>query len=683
MVRYNEKDKKQGGNMKKRVVFSVLILSLFISTIAFSGNLQETVNAINNSKINGVVKETPIKTGNMEILAGKIYSLNSSGENTGLYIPDEGSFTLIVKDPYSIPVCKRNASNWHIPFEIKGNTLVLKKKFKRAILFTTDFWFKTQKANESRSISPSIEKFIEENEHINPGLDLESAILENNERTVALFETTLGYFYYIFDPDKTASETLYYMRKSKYTDLYEIFEIIFQPFNRKIYEIPESDFTVKHLGIEVTNKDGDEVKIKTNLKIKVNSTLNGLSFKLINNYYTFNRNTKEVSERKTLTVKALKVNGRDSDFVHNSNKLLVKLNKKASMGDEISMEVTLEGNILQHPQGATFWKLGNIAWYPKANLNEEQANLDIKATVPEKFSVFASGNTETVKRNKGRTLIETHLDFPVQRPVICAGRYYIHTKKMEGRKCLIATHGTKKKKASKKLLNYFFAASEILSNGFNKPYPFKDQCIIETDYRKYEEGPSIILIGKKMFDPKNEGSETLNLSFIQKISKAFWGYMINIPDENEKWIAESFSEYTAALTYKNLFKKRKVGEKKFKKILRLWKRGSELVGDRGTIYTANHISRRFKKDTYDKLHLLYDKGPLTLHALRTKMQKKYGKQNGDRMFFIWMSSILKSFKGRYVNTYDCIRLLNMITKDDWTPFFERYVFGDETPEVNF
>ncbi len=667
--------------MKRLGLF--FLFACFFAVFPLKANsLQSEVNSLNNPVISGKIGKEAFNVGNMKINFNECYGVEANGKKCGIIIVKGGKFELTVKDKYCIPVCERNAKRWHIPTQISENNLILNKRFKNAFILTTSYNFGESDSSKKADFPEDIKKFLKVNPYVNPGMDITGASLQNNDKTVGIFETTLGYFYYIFDPDNTESEQLFYLRKSKYTKIYEMFEIVFQPVDREVYELTTPDFSVNHIDLDVINTEKDLVNIDARLTITLNANLKGLTFSLMNFYYTFRTNTGEVSGKRFLKVNSIEVNGKEVDYVHQTQQLLVRLPEYLKKGDKVVLHTKLSGDILYSPFGDNFWQLNTYAWYPWAQLNEESATVHIKASVPDKYSVFASGDTRSFKKKDGYKTIETELDFPIQRPIISAGKYFIHKKKALGRSCIVATHGTRKDKNSKRLLNYFFAASDIISRGVNKPFPFKDQYILETNFDRYFTGPSIIYVGGEIFNPRNETIDDLNLLFINDIARAFFRFRLNIPDGNEFWISEAFSQYIAAITYTRLFKKKRVAKKKFEKILRQWKRGAELIKSGDSIYLALHLSGKKSKDWYDMVHLYYDKAPLVLHALRLKMQKKYGKQNGDRMFFVWISSILKSFSGRYVNTYDCIRLLNMITKDDWKPFFDKYIFGDETPEID-
>src|SRR5204862_517503 len=82
-------------------------------------------------------------------------------------------------------------------------------------------------------------------------------------------------------------------------------------------------------------------------------------------------------------------------------------------------------------------------------------------------------------------------------------------------------------------------------------------------------------------------------------------------------------------------------------------------------YLANSIegddSIRERRD------LLYDKGPLVLHALRQEV--------GDATFFQILRTTLGSFTLKPIWTRDFIATTNLVTKRDFRPWFDRYVFG--------
>jgi aminopeptidase N len=80
--------------------------------------------------------------------------------------------------------------------------------------------------------------------------------------------------------------------------------------------------------------------------------------------------------------------------------------------------------------------------------------------------------------------------------------------------------------------------------------------------------------------------------------------------------------------------------------------------------------------------LLYDKGPLVLHALRQELARQVGSdEEGDVYFFALLRSFVTNFPFQFGETRHLVGILNQMTGSDWQPWFERYVYGTETPPV--
>jgi predicted metalloprotease with PDZ domain len=125
----------------------------------------------------------------------------------------------------------------------------------------------------------------------------------------------------------------------------------------------------------------------------------------------------------------------------------------------------------------------------------------------------------------------------------------------------------------------------------------------------------------------------------------------------------------------------KKGDAQFKKIVRHWRSSANRIGKGGSIYLANYLGFYRDQDSIDRIYLLYNKGPLVLHALRQELGKRLGEAKGDQAFFTLLRSFMTNFAYRWGATAHIIGILNQITRDDWQPWFEKYVFGTETPKV--
>ncbi len=72
-----------------------------------------------------------------------------------------------------------------------------------------------------------------------------------------------------------------------------------------------------------------------------------------------------------------------------------------------------------------------------------------------------------------------------------------------------------------------------------------------------------------------------------------------------------------------------------------------------------------------------------LHALRRELARIAGSEkDGERLFFTWIRSIVKNFTFKAAETRHIVGILNQMTGRDWQPWFERFVYGTEIPEVD-
>ena len=99
----------------------------------------------------------------------------------------------------------------------------------------------------------------------------------------------------------------------------------------------------------------------------------------------------------------------------------------------------------------------------------------------------------------------------------------------------------------------------------------------------------------------------------------------------------------------------------------------ELI-DQLTDKYANHAALIFygKKITYGHLKEL-------IHRFATGLADQ-GVEKGDATYFTLLRSFLKNFPFKWGATRHFIGILNQITKEDWQPWFEKYVYGSELPK---
>ncbi|RMD60401.1 hypothetical protein D6833_09765 [Candidatus Parcubacteria bacterium] len=287
----------------------------------------------------------------------------------------------------------------------------------------------------------------------------------------------------------------------------------------------------------------------------------------------------------------------------------------------------------------------------------------------------------------GLAVLKTRIEKPMQFPVVAAGHYHVYDGSHDGLSCTVTSYATGKEKHARRLQNNFFAAATYYASLFGMPYPFDHQDVIEVNSWGFGQAPpGVIFITQEAFSPLQDTltrifSGGVNERFVHEIAHAYWGHVIKMPNLEEQWLTESFAEYSAAMCIEAMNSNRKKGRKAFAKILNSWKGGVKTMGEGGSIFLANHFSGEQDTDAMDRIHLLYHKGPLVLHAIRLDLRKRFGKEKGDKAFIILLRAFLKNFPYQYGATHHLIGILNQLTKSDWQPWFDRYVFGTEVPPL--
>jgi aminopeptidase N len=149
----------------------------------------------------------------------------------------------------------------------------------------------------------------------------------------------------------------------------------------------------------------------------------------------------------------------------------------------------------------------------------------------------------------------------------------------------------------------------------------------------------------------------------------------------ENWLSESFADYASAVCLERTLGDRGTARFVWDRQVREWKSRSDDIGDGASLFLWAYLAGG-DDDARATRDLLYAKGPLVLHALRRELARQAGSEKeGDRLFFTWIRSYVRNFTFKPGETRHLVAILDQMTGRDWQPWFERYVYGTETPEL--
>lgn len=447
----------------------------------------------------------------------------------------------------------------------------------------------------------------------------------------------------------------------------------FQPIGRDPRDPPVPRVVLSDVDVDLKASDEDDASLSVlETLVPIGRPLSAVRLKLRSRFYTyFGNNLTTRGERlKRVTDEA----GRSLAFVHNEQEVLIQLAEPAAPERSIKLRFEMDGNFLVRPGGDSYWELGTTSWFPQPALAGQFYTFHATVRVKKPFVPFAPGKTIRRAVDGDDNLLETRVDKPICFAVILAGRYEVEEEVRSGVTIRVATYALKNARAVKQLTNL---ADNIITyyQEFLGPFPMPELNIIEiNDFGFGQAPPGTMYITKEAFNPyigeENQlYSQGINERFAHEIAHQYWGTSVKMPSWEEQWLTESFAEYCAGIflkTYKN--------EATFSMLVKHWRARSTFATDQVPISLANQawVSSDARTRYFIRTGLLYNKGPILLHALH--------KELGDEAFFTFLKSYQKSFAWKMASTKRAAGLLQYMTKKDYMPFFEKYYWGIEMPK---
>ncbi|MEM7482368.1 MAG: M1 family aminopeptidase [Acidobacteriota bacterium] len=630
---------------------------------------------------------------------GSAHLLWANGQPAGLWVRGGATFSYRVDDPISRPVAERNfktASSVKLTAGPNGATA--SQRVTSAVIWARDL--AAAKAAEIGATGPpegaaalSSDWFTELLDRAlfsSPGLRaLTFDLMKLDGTRVALLEGDEKWFLDV-DPEVLREETLLRLDDlsgseggREYKGDYIAYELVTQPIGRNWWDRPAAECVTTHTAFTVNNPRDQYVEITA--RSTVRSQRDDLGVWRV----SLRDRVSDGDKFFPIEVDHVKVDGKEVDFLHDRNDLLVILDPPMTKGENRVIEVKHHGEIAIRPNKDSFWSLGTWAWYPRPALNGQFSTFEFEVRVPEPLTPYASGKTVERSSGDGFNRVKTRLDQPMQFPVVVAGKYSEVKDSMNDISGTVAAYAGGKERAAKQLLSNFFASADYYGQLFGVPYPLDEMNVVEINSWGFGQAPpGIIFITREAYNPIGDVvnrffSQGVNARFVHEVAHTWWGHVIKMDSYEEQWLTESFADYSAALALQAMRGGGKKGQREFDRELRQWKRLTQDISDTGSIYLANRLAGKDDKDFRDRVYLLYAKGPLVLHALRQELGRQFGgAQQGDRYFFALLRTFTTNFSVQYGATHHLVGILNQMTNKDWQPWFERYVYGTETPSID-
>jgi len=664
---------------------SRLIAVLGVSFLCAIAGADETAPQLVARYENLVLGGAPVTVSNLTITSGSMKLTLASGsaatvkagdEVIGIFFKGEGSFDYSANDAVELPIMQTNLRNTKTSATVKDG--VLHGTFSDALIAGQNFRLP---ALEGAAGQPLDEAFAKNRATF--GNDREShlsiefaghQLVASGQRMVRAELRGTEEWLYSGDHVNESLSRLYgldFDDRARRVERYEA-TISGKPVGRSRMDIPPYDVMLTALDYSIVASDGRDVAITATetLMPRVNGA-KGLALNVLDSLYADGPKPPRRYAVKSVTTE----DGKSLPFAQALGTLLVSLPQPTMAASPIKLKFEMSGDILVRAAGDNQWIL-TLGWYPTPPLAGQATTVHGVTKVKAPFVPFAGGKTIARKTEGDYNVVETQIDQPVAFVFVTGGKYTFEEEKRGSLTIRSCSYGQKNPRGTKKLNALAFDIVHYYEY-FLGPFPVDELNILEVNDLGWGQSPAgTVFITSEAFKPLITEQQSnisggyagdINQVLAHEIAHQYWGTAVRMPSLEEQWITEAFAEYSSAL-----FVKKFEGEGEYRQMVAHWKAAANESHNLAPIPLANRITTPNNYDN-NREKLLYGKGPYLLFALH--------KQVGEEPFLIFLKSYQKSFHNKLGTTKDVAGLLGFMTKQDFKPFFDKYYWGTDVPEI--
>ena len=437
--------------------------------------------------------------------------------------------------------------------------------------------------------------------------------------------------------------------------------------------LPESDdkylAILRHVGMEVEIPNTKTVKIDATVRVESRiDELRAVRFDLINNY----GGSSWQDEGRPVNVELVSdANGVALPYIHKQHQLLVLLPEPLPRGGTTEIRVKASEDTIIQLTPATYLIYTTYAWFPQMGQSGGRYTIDWTVKVARPMQAAGSGALVREWEEDGLNCAQWKTSRSVQFPSFIFGEFKIADGEIErdgdsGKTLPMRVYTIKGGKAAAKgkMENIIFNIQqgvkhyESIFGGF--PYDGLDVTQMPKGMGFGQSPPGILFLDGSALEGGGGGGQTDQFIF-HELAHQWWGNQVGWVSAEDTWVSESWAEYAAGLLTEG------IDAKQFDKKREAWKRDAFEADAEGTIATAYHSAYRTA--------LLYAKGPLVIHMLRTWM--------GWEKFTQLTTILQSSYKDQNINTDTIARETSKLLGYDMFPFFDQWIRDQGIPKVRY
>jgi hypothetical protein len=388
------------------------------------------------------------------------------------------------------------------------------------------------------------------------------------------------------------------------------------------------------------------------------------------------------SPRNRLDVKGVTdADGKPLPFSHKYGELLVEIPATVALETDVRVHVDTGGDVfldMNDRHTDNYFIFDNSSWFPSpASWGGERFSYTLKVRTKKPWRPVTSGKETLFKEEGESVVVESRGDHASRHIAVLGGKYVTREETIEGLTVRVHAYAMARKNVIDNLPKLTAALVKFYT-GMLGAMPAEELDVVEIPEYGFGVSPSgIVLLTSEAYKAREDDiaaylSRGINARLAHEVAHQWFGHKAWQADPADQWLGESFAEYFSGLAMGALAANDKtvVG---LNRMLAEWRADSKLCVNVAPISMANSLGG--EHGGAERRCLLYSRGPLVLHMLRTSI--------GNDRFFGATKKFLDAANTGPVTTDDYAKAISAVVQMDMDWYFDQWVrrTGDAQVDV--
>jgi aminopeptidase N len=297
----------------------------------------------------------------------------------------------------------------------------------------------------------------------------------------------------------------------------------------------------------------------------------------------------------------------------------------------------------------------------------ERFSYTLKVKTKKPWRPVTSGRETAFTEDGDSYTAESHGDHASRHIAVLGGKYVTREETIDGLVVRVHAYAMARKNVIENLPKLTAALVKFYT-GMLGAMPAEELDVVEIPEYGFGISPSgIVLLTSEAYKAREDDvaqylSRGINARLAHEVAHQWFGHKAWQADRSEQWIGESFAEYFSGLAMASLAANDKtvVG---FNQMLAQWRADASICSDVAPISMANSLGGESGRK--ERRCLLYSRGPLVLHMLRTSI--------GNDRFFAATKKFLDTANTGPATTDDYAKAVSDVVQMDMRWYFDQWV----------